>query len=69
MRAGMTHVLNANVIFKELQDTNHSVLGFVKSLDISWADDNQKMAQGTRGGVKPAVPVLHKKLSVRYCSS
>ena len=50
MRAGMTHVLNANVIFKELQDTNHSVLGFVKSLDISWADDNQKMSQSTRGG-------------------
>lgn len=50
MRAGMTHVLNANVIFKELQDTNHSVLGFVKSLDISWADDNQKMAQSIRGG-------------------
>ena len=50
MRAGMTHVLNANIIFKELQDTNHPVLGFVKSLDISWADDNQKMAQSTRGG-------------------
>ena len=50
MRAGMTHVLNANVIFKELQDTNHSVLGFVKSLDISWADDNQKMSHSSRGG-------------------
>lgn len=50
LRDGMTDVLNANAIYKELQDTNHPVLGFVESLEVSWADDNQKMAQSTRGG-------------------
>ena len=50
LRDGMTHVLNANAIYKRLQDTNHSVLGFVESLEVSWADGKQKMDQSTRGG-------------------
>ena len=50
LRDGMAHVLNANAIYKKLQDTNHSVLGFVESLEVSWADGKQKMDQSTRGG-------------------
>jgi hypothetical protein len=53
LRAGITHVLNANAIYKALRDTNHPVLGFVESLEISWTDDSQKIAQSsTRGGGK-----------------